>query len=100
MIIMIKDILLSQKQELSKKLKEHYIERGIPTDKLGNPLIKVILGPRRAGKSFFALHFLQKQRGYGYVNYGDERLADMENNDAVIEAMNTVYSNPKHLLLD
>ena len=37
-------------------------------------LIKVITGPRRAGKSVFAFQLLQGQE-FGYVNFDDERLA-------------------------
>ena len=69
---MINEILIAQKQELDKKLKEAYIERTANLRKLEAPLIKVIIGPRRAGKSFFAIHFLNKQEKFGYVNFDDK----------------------------
>ena len=97
---MIKDVLLAQKQELDAKLKEPYIERNVNSDKLGNSLIKVIIGPRRAGKSFFALHFLKKQDNFGYVNFDDEQLIETKDYDAIIEGMNSVYNNPKYVLFD
>jgi len=100
MNFMIKDILIMQKQELDIKLKELYIQRKADYKKLDNPLIKVIVGPRRAGKSFFAFHFLNKQGNFGYVNFDDERLTDIKDYDAVVEAMNTVYKNPKFVLFD
>ena len=97
---MIKDILLLQKRELDSKLKEEYIERkGIKLD-LNNQLIKVIIGPRRAGKSFFSLHFLKKKNAFGYINFDDEKLIETENYDELISSMNTVYGNPKKLFLD
>ena len=52
----IRDILLIQKRELEDRIKERYIERNGSPNKLNNNLIKVIIGPRRAGKSFFAIH--------------------------------------------
>ncbi|MEK6862095.1 MAG: ATP-binding protein [Nanoarchaeota archaeon] len=96
---MIKDILMAQKQELEGKMKEPYIERKVDT-KLDNSLIKVIIGPRRAGKSFFALHFLNKQEKFGYVNFDDEQLIEIKEYDSIIEAMNTLYNNPKYVLFD
>jgi len=56
----IKEIITLQKREIEVKLREKYIERN-QNLKLDNDLIKVIVGPRRAGKSFFAIHFLNKQ---------------------------------------
>ncbi len=97
---MIKDILITQKQELEAKLKDLYIERKVNSDKLNNPLIKVVIGPRRAGKSFFALHFLNKQERFGYVNFDDEQLIEIKEYDSIIEAMNSVYHNPKYALFD
>ncbi len=97
---MIKDILILQKRELGIKLKEPYVERKADSKKLKNQLIKVIVGPRRAGKSFFALHFLNKQGGFGYINFDDERLIDTKDYDAIIIAMNSVYNNPKYVLFD
>jgi len=97
---MIKERLIAQKQELDAKLKEAYIERSVNSEKLNNSLIKVIIGPRRAGKSFFALHFLKKQGNFGYLNFDDEKIIEVEDYDALIEAMNTIYGNPKYVLFD
>ncbi|MDP3027498.1 MAG: ATP-binding protein [Nanoarchaeota archaeon] len=95
----IKEILTLQKREIETKLKEKYIERNQDL-KLTNDLIKVIVGPRRAGKSFFAIHFLNKQGKFGYVNFDDEKLVEIENYDEIIVAMNSVYDNPKFVLFD
>ena len=95
---MLKDILLIQKRELEKRLKENYIERSI---KLKSPnLINVIIGPRRAGKSFFAIHVLKKFGNFGYVNFDDERLLEIKDYDEIISSINSIYDNPKFLLLD
>lgn len=97
---MIKDILLKQKEELDSKLKEFYIEQELPSDKLNIPLIKVIIGPRRAGKSFFTIKFLEKQSNFGYVNFDDENLTQIENYDEIITTINSIYGNSKILLFD
>lgn len=93
----IKDALLQQKRELEAKLKEDYVERE-GNLKLSQPLIKVIIGPRRAGKSFFALHFLKNN--FGYVNFDDERLAGLTNYDEIVTALNSLYHHPKEVLFD
>jgi len=95
----IKEILTLQKREIEAKLKEKYIERSQDL-KLNNDLIKVIVGPRRAGKSFFAIHFLNKQGKFGYVNFDDEKLVEVGNYDEIITAMNSVYDNSKFVLFD
>ena len=102
MIIMlqeIKEIITLQKREIETKLKEKYIERNQDL-KLDNDLIKVIVGPRRAGKSFFAIHFLNKKGKFGYVNFDDEKLTEVDNYDEIITAMNSIYDNPKFVLFD
>ena len=97
---MIKDALVLQKRELENKLKEPYLERLADAGKLKNPLIKVIIGPRRAGKSFFALHFLSKQVNFGYINFDDEKLVEIKDYEELITTMNSVYHNPKTILFD
>jgi len=95
---MIRDILLIQKRELKKRFREKYIDRNI-NKKIDNDLIKVIMGPRRAGKSFFAAHFL-KNKKFGYVNFDDENLVELKDYDELINIMNSIYKNPEYLLFD
>ena len=99
---MIRDILLMQKQELETKLHDIYIERTsfMDTGRLENPLIKVIIGPRRAGKSFFAIHFLRRHGLFGYVNFDDERLVETKDYDEILANVDSIYSSPKYLLFD
>ncbi len=97
---MLKDILLLQKREIENKLKEQYIERLNHKLELKNNLIKVIMGPRRAGKSFFALHFLSKQEKFGYVNFDDEKLIEIRDYDEIVAAINSIYNNPKLIFFD
>ena len=67
-----RDILLLQKRELALRFKEKYIDRKEIKLSLDHSLIKVIIGPRRAGKSFFSLHALNKYGNFGYINFDDE----------------------------
>ena len=58
---MMKNALIGQKAERDTFLKGNYVPReGILSARvaLGNTLIKVIMGPRRAGKSIFAIQML------------------------------------------
>jgi len=63
-------------------------------------MICVVLGPRRAGKSFFAMHHVQSRGSFGYVNFDDERLAGLTDVDGLVAAVDRVYGDPKHVLLD
>lgn len=97
---MLRDVLLLQKRELVNRLKERYVERNVNERKLDNDLIKVIIGPRRAGKSFLAMKLISRLGRFGYVNFDDERLAQIDDYDELVTALDTLYENPKHLLLD
>lgn len=97
---LIRDILLIQKRELERRLGEKYIDRAVDTKKFENDLIKVIIGPRRAGKSFLAVHILNKLGSFGYINFDDEKLLETEDYDSLINAVNSIYENPEYLLFD
>ncbi|MEM4336015.1 MAG: ATP-binding protein [Candidatus Anstonellales archaeon] len=96
----LRDVVVLQKRELESKLAERYIERETELPGMTSNLIKVIIGPRRAGKSFFAIHRIAKLGRFGYVNFDDERLLDVKNYDDIINAVKTVYQNPTLLLFD
>ena len=67
---------------------------------LASPLVKVILGPRRAGKSSLALKSLEKSR-FAYANLEDEDLlSSLSNNDELIDALDVVYPRSKYFLFD
>lgn len=98
--MMIRDILLIQKRELESRLRERYVERAADSKKLSSGLINVIVGPRRAGKSFFAVHALSRLGVFGYANFDDEKLVETKDYNEIINAINSIYSSPKYLLLD
>jgi len=96
----LKDIIISQRRELEEKMRQRYVERRLAVRLGENDLIRVILGPRRAGKSFMAMHLIGDVPAHGYVNFDDERLADLQDYDSLLAAIDSVYGRPKHLLLD
>lgn len=92
--------MILQKRELEKRLNEKYIEREARLKEIQRDIIKVIIGPRRAGKSFFAVHELGRVGGFGYVNFDDEKLVDVKDYNEIVSVVDSVYDNPKYLLLD
>ena len=71
-----KEIVLSQKIERDELLGGKYVQReGLKTarESLQGNLIKVIIGPRRAGKSVFSIQMLEGLN-FAYLNFDDERL--------------------------
>ena len=99
-IMTVKDALLKQKQELGLRKKEHYIERTAEMRGGNNRLIRILIGPRRAGKSFFVTRFLMAQGPFGYVNFDDEELNDAKKIPDILTAVADLYPGSKTLLLD
>ncbi|MCP4155767.1 MAG: ATP-binding protein [bacterium] len=96
----IRDALLLQKRELDELSRTKYVPRDIRLSELDKNIIKVIIGPRRAGKSFFAMNELKKTGPFGYANFDDESLVNAGNYNDIIETLNSLYNNPKLLFLD
>jgi len=97
---MIQNIIIGQKAEFERKLREPYVQREATIKGLTTDLISVIIGPRRAGKSFFAIHSVARISGIGYTNFDEERLLRVENFDEIISAIRSVYGDTKVLLFD
>lgn len=68
-------------------------------DLLQNPLIKLITGPRRVGKSVFALLML-RGKNFAYLNFDNNQLLEKWNENAVQDALEEVYPGYTYLLLD
>ncbi|NCN22220.1 hypothetical protein AUJ27_02995 [Candidatus Falkowbacteria bacterium CG1_02_37_44] len=101
---MLKDIILRQKQEKERLLSLSYIERTKIREAkkwLSSDLIKVIFGPRRAGKSVFSLMLLKNQP-FMYFNFDDEILTDSNgiNLDELMKGLHTGYGETKTILFD
>ena len=102
MLNMIKQTILQQKNEQSNLLKIPYIQRDNldkVREQIDTPLIKVVTGPRRAGKSVFSL-LLLKDKNFAYLNFDDENLVKAENYDEIVQAMFEVYPTPQYFLFD
>src|SRR5208283_1604924 len=97
---MLRDILILQKRELDKRLSERYIPRQAQLKQQGSNLVKVIIGPRRVGKSFFAIHHLSSSKKLGYVNFDDEKLVGLVDYDELLATVDSGYDHPEILLLD
>jgi predicted AAA+ superfamily ATPase len=97
---MIEDALILQKQELEWAYTQLYVPRQQDGITLQPGVVKVIVGPRRAGKSFYAKQLLKRHGGGGYVNFDDETLAAGANPQLIIETVKRLYQNPRWLLLD
>ncbi len=94
------DIVLKHKREFEDKLKEPYITRVPDNINIDNDLIKVVLGPRRSGKSFYGIHLVRSLGSCGYLNFDDERVLAIKEFDTILDAIDSVYKNPRYLLLD
>ncbi len=99
---MIKKIVLQNKLEKEEFYNENYINRDnlISAKKeLDSSLIKLIMGPRRSGKSTFAF-LLLKNKDFAYINFDDENLLKVDDFDSIIEAIHEVYGTIKYLFFD
>ncbi|MDP2587103.1 MAG: ATP-binding protein [Candidatus Komeilibacteria bacterium] len=101
---MLKGTIFKQKQDKERLLSFPYIERDREKDAqqwLASDLIKVILGPRRAGKSVFALRVLTGQ-SFAYFNFDDEALPGDEkvDLDELMTELKLAYGETKYILFD
>lgn len=97
-----KDILFNQRKERDELLGRPYLERHTKYDKeqlLSNPLIKFISGPRRVGKSTYAL-LLLRGKNFAYLNFDDQLLLSRWDEDLVIRLLDDIYPNYDFLMLD
>jgi hypothetical protein len=103
---LLKATLLKQKEYRNRILSKSYIEReeNKNSDKyINNNLIKIIVGPRRCGKSTFVFLLLkQKNANFAYVNLEDENLIKGidGNNDNLTDAIQVIYGNVEYIIFD
>jgi predicted AAA+ superfamily ATPase len=97
-----KEIVLSHKIERDELLMGKYVPRESlqkAREGIRNNLIKVIVGPRRAGKSVFCIQVLEGT-DFAYLNFDDERLVGISDYDELLKAIRQVYGETKTLLFD
>ena len=97
---MIRNKIIAQKEEIKNRSAEQYIERKVDPKKFEGNLIKVVIGPRRAGKSFLAIHIMNKLGNFGYVNFDDEELIEVKQYDDIVKEVDSIYGKPKNLFFD
>lgn len=96
--------ILRQQQRSLVSLPLGHLRNGLDLARaqLGSALVKVILGPRRAGKSTFALQLLASSK-YAYLNFDDENLLSSIARDGslkLLRAVAAVYGDEKLLFID
>ena len=97
----IHDILLAQRREQEASRSAPYIERSSVVEPEAGGRIRVVVGPRRAGKSSYALHGTAVDTGgWGYANFDDERLGGLEDYDELVLALDALYGSPKGFFFD
>ena len=99
---MINSIINQQHEERDSLLKQVYLKRfeiSAKAEYLATGLIKLITGPRRAGKSVLSLQLL-KGENFAYLNFDDGLLLKHFDENAVIQALNEIYPGFAYLLLD
>ena len=97
-----KTTILNQRTERDELLSRPYQQRHTKYDAdelLQNPLIKLITGPRRVGKSVFALLMLQG-KNFAYLNFDDNQLLEKWEEDLAMSALDDVYPDYDFMLLD
>lgn len=99
---MIRSVILQQKEELGTLQGKNYLERHVSInieEYLNSGLVKLITGPRRAGKSVFTLQLL-KDRNFAYLNFDDDLLLQNFNEDQVLKYLAEIYPGYDYLLID
>ncbi len=94
--------ILNQRAERDELLSRPYQQRHTKYDAdelLQNPLIKLITGPRRVGKSVFALLMLQG-KNFAYLNFDDNQLLEKWDENLAMSALDDVYPDYDFMLLD
>lgn len=97
-----KEAVLKQKIERDRLLAYDYQERIAQQTAVlyrDSRMIKLITGPRRAGKSSLALQMLRGQN-FAYLNFDDSTLLDGFDESKVEDLLDEVYNGYKFLLLD
>ncbi len=96
------DIFIDQKLEKERLLAGIYVAREGLENALknaDNDMIKVVVGPRRAGKSVFAIQLL-RDKNFAYLNFDDERLLGTRDYDVILKGIRETYGDTKYVLFD
>jgi hypothetical protein len=102
----LRDIITRQKESLKLKLSREYVSRDIlgrAEELFKSGLIKVIIGPRRAGKSVLAL-ILLKNKDFAYLDLDDEYVKEiiqgLGHYEILVHILKEVYGDTKNIFID
>ncbi len=96
-----KNVVIQNRYDADKVLERDLISRENLSDgekNLKHKLVKVITGPRRTGKSTFALLLLRNKK-FCYLNFDDEKLMKCKDTDEITEAIFEVYGGKLEYLV-
>lgn len=99
---MLRSIILQQKEERDILLNRSYQKRISVqeiTDYLASGLIKLITGPRRAGKSVFALQMLTGHN-FAYLNFDDDLVLKNFDENLIWQYLSEIYPDFAFMMLD
>lgn len=94
--------IMAQRAERDRLMSLPYLTRQTQVtdhEVLQSKYIKLITGPRRAGKSVYALLLLRGEN-CAYLNFDDSNLLSKWDENLVMATLNEVYPGYKYLLLD
>ena len=97
-----KTIILNQRKERDELVSRPYLMRRNNQNVkvlLKSPLIKLITGPRRVGKSTQALLML-RNKNFAYLNFDNNSLLEAWNPELVMRMLDEVYPDYEYILLD
>jgi len=97
-----KKLFLHHKNEKERLISKSYILREQINNfknNLNNNLIKIITGPRRAGKSVFCFELL-KNTNFAYLNFDDENLLKIQDYDTILPLLREIYPDFKYIFFD
>lgn len=97
-----REIIQNQRKERDELLSRPYITRHTHHDNetlLSSPMIKLITGPRRVGKSTQALLML-KGRNFAYLNFDDNSLLAAWDENKVMRTLDEIYPGYEFMMLD
>jgi predicted AAA+ superfamily ATPase len=102
-VTILKNTILSQQRELEGLKSKPYHPRSkdnFAKSLIENSMIKAIIGPRRAGKSFFAVNLI-RGLNFLYLNFDEQALAIVKNHQYLDQALDDLQITPAYgLYLD
>jgi predicted AAA+ superfamily ATPase len=102
MAMSLNGLIEAHRRERDAALKKPAISRTVSVhlaQALSSGLIKVITGPRRAGKSTLAFQALAN-RSFAYLNFEDDALSADMSGDDIVHALDAVYGKTDFIFFD